>query len=118
VVSVVSHTVQLNQFKNTQGRYKFVDHTKITITDKGIGFNSAYKTQLFELFKRLHNESGRGVGLAICKKITDNHHGSISIDSKLNEGTTVTIYLPANIVTGENRLVTETEFKTPEKRGQ
>jgi sigma-B regulation protein RsbU (phosphoserine phosphatase) len=116
VVSVVSHTVQLNQFKNTQGRYKFVDHTKITITDKGIGFNSAYKTQLFELFKRLHNESGRGVGLAICKKITDNHHGSISIDSKLNEGTTVTIYLPANIVTGENRLVTETEFKTPEKQ--
>jgi sigma-B regulation protein RsbU (phosphoserine phosphatase) len=117
-ISIVSHKVQLNQFKNMEGRYKYVDHTRITITDKGIGFNPAYKTQLFELFKRLHNESGRGVGLAICKKIADNHHGSISIDSKLNEGTTVTIYLPANVVSAENGFVTETEFKTPEKRGQ
>ncbi|MBO9681718.1 MAG: PAS domain-containing sensor histidine kinase [Flavisolibacter sp.] len=117
-ISIVLHKVQLNQFKNMEGRYKYVDHTKITITDKGIGFNPAYKTQLFELFKRLHNESGRGVGLAICKKITNNHHGSIAIDSKLNEGTTVTIYLPANVVSAENGFVTETEFKTPEKRGQ
>lgn len=116
MVSIVSHKVQLNQFKNIEGRYKYVDHTKITITDKGIGFNPAYKSQLFELFKRLHNESGRGVGLAICKKITDNHHGSISIDSTVNEGTTVTIYLPANMVTSENRLLAETEFKPPEKQ--
>jgi sigma-B regulation protein RsbU (phosphoserine phosphatase) len=116
VVSITSHKVQVNQFKNTNGRYKYVDHNKITITDKGIGFNPEYKKQLFELFKRLHNESGRGVGLAICKKIIDNHHGTISIDSKTNEGTTVTIYLPANIASGKNSLPVETKFKTHENQ--
>jgi signal transduction histidine kinase len=70
---------------------------------------------LFELFKRLHNESGRGVGLAICKKITDNHHGSISIDSKVNEGTTITVYLPVNVVNSDRELLTETKLKTREK---
>jgi phosphoserine phosphatase RsbU/P len=116
LVSILSHKVQQNQFKNIEGHYKYVDHTKITLTDNGIGFNPVYKAQLFELFKRLHNESGRGVGLAICKKITDNHHGSIFIDSKMNEGTTVTIYLPTNVVDTKNGLATEVEFKTPEKQ--
>lgn len=115
-VSIVSHKVQQNQFKNIEGRYKYVDHTKITVSDKGTGFNPAYKSQLFELFKRLHNESGRGVGLAICKKIIDNHHGSISIDSKMNEGTTVTIYLPSSLSASENGLVSGTKIKTPEKQ--
>lgn len=115
-VSIVSHKVQQNQFKNIEGRYKYVDHTKITVSDKGTGFNPAYKSQLFELFKRLHNESGRGVGLAICKKIINNHHGSISIDSKMNEGTTVTIYLPSSLSASENGLVSGTKIKTPEKQ--
>lgn len=115
-ISIVSHKAQLNQFKATEGRYKYVDHTRITITDKGIGFNPVYKTQLFELFKRLHNESGRGVGLAICKKITDNHHGSIAIDSAVDEGTTVTVYLPANTANRGNGLLDETKFKIPEKQ--
>jgi phosphoserine phosphatase RsbU/P len=114
-VSIVCHKVQLNQFKNIDDRYKYVEYTKIVITDKGIGFNPALKTQLFELFKRLHNESGRGVGLAICKKITDNHHGSISIDSKVNEGTTITVYLPVNVVNSDRELLTETKLKTREK---
>jgi phosphoserine phosphatase RsbU/P len=115
IVSITCHKVQLNQLKNMEGRYKYVDHTRITITDKGIGFNPALKTQLFELFKRLHNESGRGVGLAISKKITDNHLGSISIDSKVNEGTTVTIYLPATVANSANELTSETRLKTTEK---
>jgi sigma-B regulation protein RsbU (phosphoserine phosphatase) len=116
VVSITSHKVQLNQFKNTDGRYKYVDHNKITIADNGIGFNPEYKKQLFELFKRLHNESGRGVGLAICKKIIDNHHGTICIDSKTNEGATVTIYLPANIANGKSSFPVETNFKTHENQ--
>lgn len=114
-VSIACHKVQLNLLRNMEGRYKYVDHARITVSDKGIGFNPAHKTQLFELFKRLHNESGRGVGLAICKKITDNHSGSISIDSKTNEGTTVTIYLPATVANGDNELVSETRLKTTGK---
>jgi signal transduction histidine kinase len=49
---------------------------------------------VFQLFRRLHKESGRGVGLALCRKIIDNHKGEIKIDSKPNSGTTITILLP------------------------
>jgi sigma-B regulation protein RsbU (phosphoserine phosphatase) len=108
-ILVSSYKVQLNQFKNMKGRYKYVEYNKITITDKGIGFDAVYKTHLFELFKRLHNNSGRGVGLAICKKITDNHHGTISIDSKTNEGTTVTVCFPANVLSSTNEPATQTK---------
>lgn len=114
-VSIACHKVQLNSLRNMEGKYKYVDHARITITDKGIGFNPALKTQLFELFKRLHNESGRGVGLAICKKIADNHLGSISIDSKINEGTTVTIHLPIKVANHADEVLSETRFQPKEK---
>ena len=94
-LSITIHKVQLNQFRNIEGRYKYVEYTRIQFVDKGIGFQPEYKSQVFELFRRLHNQSGRGVGLSICKKIIDNHHGMITIDSIMNEGTTVTVHLPA-----------------------
>ncbi|MBD0284905.1 MAG: histidine kinase, partial [Flavisolibacter sp.] len=67
---------------------------RLQIKDNGIGFDAGYKDQVFELFKRLHPESGRGIGLALCKKIIENHNGDITIDSQEGEGTTVTILLP------------------------
>jgi phosphoserine phosphatase RsbU/P len=115
-VSIVSDKVQHNQFRNTDGRYKYVDHTKITISDNGIGFDPAYKTQLFELFKRLHGESGPGVGLAICKKIVENHHGLIAIDSMVNKGTTVSIYLPLDVASAGDELLKGIKFRNHEKK--
>ncbi|WP_372753132.1 CHASE3 domain-containing protein [Mariniflexile sp.] len=70
---------------------------KISFSDNGIGFDPQYAKQIFELFSRLHNKheySGTGVGLAICKKITDNHGGFIFAEGQLNLGATFTIYLP------------------------
>lgn len=70
---------------------------KITISDNGIGFDQQYASQIFELFNRLHNKqeySGTGVGLSICKKITDNHHGFIFAQGKPNVGAIFTVYLP------------------------
>jgi sigma-B regulation protein RsbU (phosphoserine phosphatase) len=99
-ISVLAHKAQVNQFRNVEGKYKYVDHTRITVLDKGLGFDPRFKTLLFELFKRLHNESGRGVGLAICKKIIDNHNGTITIDSRPDEGTTVVVCLPLKHVNG------------------
>lgn len=87
-------SLQLNKFRNIPGKYQYTDFLKLQLTDKGIGFDAGYKEQVFELFKRLHAESGQGVGLSLCKKIVENHHGTITIDGVKGEGTTITIVLP------------------------
>ncbi len=70
---------------------------KVTITDNGIGFESKYSEQIFTLFKRLHGRSeyeGAGMGLAICKRIVENHGGTIYATSQAGQGTTFTLLLP------------------------
>lgn len=70
---------------------------KIVVTDNGIGFDQAYADKIFVLFHRLHSKSeysGTGIGLAICKKIIENHQGFISASSIPDVGTTFTIFLP------------------------
>lgn len=72
---------------------------KITFTDNGIGFDNEYAQQIFILFNRLHNKdeySGTGIGLSICKKIVENHHGLIFAHGKLNVGATFNVYLPVS----------------------
>jgi light-regulated signal transduction histidine kinase (bacteriophytochrome) len=72
-------------------------YCRIYVTDNGIGFDQKDSEQIFSIFKRLHfnNEfEGTGIGLAICKKIADQHNGFISARSKLNEGSTFIVSLP------------------------
>ncbi|MDI1255837.1 MAG: CHASE3 domain-containing protein [Flavobacterium sp.] len=71
---------------------------KITIKDNGIGFEQQYAKTIFTLFQRLHDNneySGTGIGLAICKKIVENHKGFITAEGKPNLGCAFTVYLPA-----------------------
>ncbi|MEZ0131281.1 ATP-binding protein, partial [Flavobacterium sp. LBUM151] len=73
---------------------KFV---KIQIKDNGIGMEKNHLLKIFTIFQRLHakNEySGNGIGLAICKKIMENHSGNITVESSLDEGTTFNLYFP------------------------
>ena len=73
---------------------KFV---KVQVKDNGIGMEKSHLLKIFIIFQRLHarNEySGNGIGLAICKKIMENHSGNITVESKLNEGTTFNLYFP------------------------
>src|SRR5690606_32854908 len=70
---------------------------RIFVRDNGIGFEQQYAEQIFTMFKRLHagpEYKGTGIGLAICKKIVEEHNGHISAKSVVNEGTTFTISLP------------------------
>ncbi len=78
-----------------------VTHDKywmIKISDNGIGFEQEFANKIFELFQRLHGRSeyeGTGIGLAICKKIVQNHHGFIEAIGEPGVGSTFNIYLPA-----------------------
>lgn len=69
---------------------------KISFSDNGIGMNPDHLGKIFTIFQRLHmkNEySGNGIGLAICKKIMDNHSGKIEAKSS-PDGSIFTLYLP------------------------
>lgn len=82
--------------------HKFIDidnhkFIEITFSDNGIGFDEQYSDQIFKLFHRLHTKSefnGTGVGLSICKKIVEQHHGTISATSVAGNGATFIIQLP------------------------
>lgn len=70
---------------------------KITFTDNGMGFDPQFKQTIFILFQRLHSKTdypGTGIGLAICKKIVENHKGHIIADSTIGEGSSFTVFLP------------------------
>ena len=70
------------------------DNTKnweFSIKDNGIGINKNYQEKIFLLFKRLNNSTdyeGTGIGLALCKKVAEQHEGKIWFESKMEEGTT------------------------------
>lgn len=70
---------------------------KIEIEDNGIGFDDEYKDRIFQVFQRLHGKEsfpGTGIGLAICKKIIDNHQGKITASGEIGKGALFTILIP------------------------
>jgi light-regulated signal transduction histidine kinase (bacteriophytochrome) len=72
-------------------------YCRIYVEDNGIGFEQKYSEQIFGMFKRLHLHSefeGTGIGLALCKKIVEEHNGFITARSKVNEGSVFIISLP------------------------
>ncbi len=72
-------------------------YCRIYIEDNGIGFEQKYSEQIFGMFKRLHLHTefeGTGIGLALCKKIVEEHNGFITARSKVGEGSVFIISLP------------------------
>jgi signal transduction histidine kinase len=74
------------------------DHlAELTVKDNGIGFDEQYATRIFRAFERLHGARaypGTGIGLALCRKIVERHHGTITAEGELEHGATFTIRLP------------------------
>jgi PAS domain S-box-containing protein len=71
---------------------------RIVVEDNGIGFDEKFAEQIFVVFQRLHTKheyEGTGIGLAVCRKITDRHGGSIMAKAEEGRGATFTILLPA-----------------------
>ena len=69
----------------------------ISVQDNGIGFEQKFADQIFIVFQRLHTRQeyeGTGIGLAVCRKITDRHGGAIVAKSVDGKGATFTVTLP------------------------
>ncbi len=78
----------------------FKKYQKISVIDNGIGFDAKYAEKIFNIFQRLNNlptAQGSGIGLAICKKIVQNHHGFIKASGVENKGAQFDIYFPKQL---------------------
>jgi signal transduction histidine kinase len=72
-------------------------YSKIDFKDYGIGFSQENASQIFNIFQRLHGKAeyeGTGIGLAMCRKIVENHGGYIFATSSVAAGATFTVILP------------------------
>ncbi|MEP6803925.1 MAG: ATP-binding protein, partial [Flavobacterium sp.] len=73
------------------------NYCHIIISDNGIGFDSQFESRVFEMFQQLNNKAdykGTGIGLAIVKKIVENHNGIIKATGKNGQGAKFDIYIP------------------------
>ncbi len=74
---------------------------EISVQDNGIGIKPEYTERIFQPFERLHGKAspypGTGVGLALCKRIVEQHNGKITVESKVGEGSCFTVRLPKSV---------------------
>lgn len=93
LITITSQYVTVNNSTHKDGAYN-----KISVSDNGIGIDAQHISKIFIIFKRLHPQNeyeGTGIGLALCKKIAENHKGFMEIESEPGSGTTISVYLPA-----------------------
>ncbi|RYG44633.1 MAG: histidine kinase, partial [Chitinophagaceae bacterium] len=91
-VSSASHSGSKNPLMDSDTIY-----CRISVQDNGIGFDPAYAEKIFEVFQRLHGKteySGTGIGLAIVRKIVENHNGFISVKGEVDKGAEFLVFLP------------------------
>ena len=84
-------------FARTPEEDPYAEQCELTIQDNGIGFDEKYLDKVFAVFQRLHGRDefeGTGVGLAVCRRITDRHGGTINAKSKPGEGATFIVTVP------------------------
>ncbi|HBG24957.1 MAG TPA: hypothetical protein DDX10_07920, partial [Rikenellaceae bacterium] len=98
LIKIISRNFK-NENLEIEGLLPQKEYCHISIIDNGIGFENEYSTKIFEVFQKLHSKDeykGSGIGLAIVKKIVDNHKGLITATGELNKGATFNIYIPTS----------------------
>lgn len=76
-----------------------LEFIEIKVSDNGIGFDESFVDKIFEVFQRLHTREeyeGTGIGLSICKKVAEQHHGAILAESPEGKGAIFTLVLPVS----------------------
>jgi PAS domain S-box-containing protein len=99
VIKIEARLLTADEVKNTTSLDPSLSYYEVDFTDNGIGFNQQNAEQIFDIFKRLHGRSefeGTGIGLAICKKIVQNHGGEIRAKSVKGLGAKFEVLLPAS----------------------
>lgn len=100
VAPIIRITSEISTTVNEDGRELYRKYARLLVIDNGIGFPQKHAEQIFSIFKRLHSNpefEGAGIGLAICKKIVEQHNGFISAKSKEDEGSIFIISLPVEV---------------------
>ena len=100
IIKITSRSVRREQVLNNLLNLKGANYIEVAFTDDGIGFDPQFEKQIFTMFQRLHGKheySGTGIGLAICKKIMENHGGHITARSEEGKGATFYVYFPFNV---------------------
>ena len=99
LISISAEEIQMQEvLQYILKPFLFSSYYRITITDNGIGFDTRYSEQIFEVFKRLHTKDvypGSGVGLALCRRIVANHNGYLYVTSEPGKGSSFQIIFPA-----------------------
>ena len=97
VITIASQKMKVNQKEKYHVPEKNAEYIQISFCDNGIGFEDIFSDKIFIIFQRLHTKAayeGTGIGLALCKKIAENHAGNIIAESTKNLGTCFFINLP------------------------
>ncbi len=100
VIKITCEPLTLEELLNHSHLNKSISYVKIAVSDNGIGFKQEFSEKIFIIFQRLHGNSsfpGTGIGLALCRKITENHNGLIYASSNEGKGTTFYIVLPEKL---------------------
>ena len=96
-VVTINCEIQTATNNDLQGAPRGSEFCRISVRDNGIGFEQKFADQIFVVFQRLHTRheyEGTGIGLAVCRKITDRHGGAIVARSEEGEGATFIVTLP------------------------
>ena len=99
LVTVYSHLL------DNRGNPAGAEICELVVEDDGIGFDQKYEHKMFNLFQRLHSRGayeGKGIGLAMCRKIVERHRGSIKALSHPGQGAKFVVTLPVAHPNGEN----------------
>ncbi|MCE3277869.1 MAG: evgS [Bacteroidetes bacterium] len=116
-IEISSKEISEEEAKKIKGLEENRKYINIKFKDNGIGFSKDYSDKIFVIFQRLKEleTPGTGIGLALCKKIVENHNGVISAKSENKSGSEFNIYFPfdSNIVSTSNlnsgKTITQTK---------